>query len=229
MSGTYAVFIDASYLRSEGAKAIRQSPKGVRPDGQAVVSWCRFLARQESLHQTFLRAYWYDGAFDPLHSSYGGQRAFLDGLASIPGLQLRLGHIAERPSPLEQPIRRALESTAVGLGLETEKLLTEFDQHWTFRPSRHQKGVDTLIALDMVRLAARSVCATMVLVAGDRDLAEVVRASQDFGTRVLVAAPPRAGVSREVAQLADDIIDIPEDEVRRMLIPRPVHSGPGSG
>ena len=93
------------------------------------------------------------------------------------------------PSPLEQPIRRALESTAAGLGLEPEELLAEFDRHWTFRPNRQQKGVDTLIALDMVRLAGRSVCATMVLVAGDRDFAEVVRASQDFGTRVLVATP----------------------------------------
>ena len=87
--------------------------------------------------------------------------------------------------------------------------------------------MDTLIALDMVRLAGRSVCATMVLVAGDRDFAEVVRASQDFGTRVLVATPKRGSVSREVAQLADDVIDISEDEIRRMLTPRPTHSGSG--
>ena len=227
MSGTYAGFIDASFLRSEGAKAIGQSPKGVRPDAQAVVSWCRFLARQEALDQTFLRAYWYDSAFDPSHHNYGGQRSFFDAIALTPGLQLRLGHIAEGPSPLEQPIRRALESTAAGLGLEPEELLAEFDRHWTFRPNRQQKGVDTLIALDMVRLAGRSVCATMVLVAGDRDFAEVVRASQDFGTRVLVATPRRGSVSREVAQLADDVVDISEDEVRRMLTPRPTHSGSG--
>ena len=67
----------------------------------------------------------------------------------------------------------------------------------------------------------------MVLVAGDRDFAEVLRASQDFGTRVLVATPKRTSVSREVAQLADDVIDITEDEVRRMLTPRPMHTGSG--
>ena len=227
MSGTYAGFIDASFLRAEGAKSIGQSPKGVRPDAQAVVSWFRYLTHQESLDQMFLRAYWYDSAFDPSHPSYGGQRTFFDAIALTPGLQLRLGHIAEGASPLEQPIRRALDATAAGLGLESQVLLAEFDRHWTFRPNRQQKGVDTLIALDMVRLAGRSVCETMVLVAGDRDFAEVVRASQDFGTRVLVATPKRTSVSREVAQLADEVIDISEDEIRRMLTPRPTHSGAG--
>ena len=108
-------------------------------------------------------------------------------------------------------------------------MLAEFDRHWTFRPTRQQKGVDTLIALDMVRLAGRSVCETMVLVAGDRDFAEVVRATQDFGIRVLVATPRRTSVSREVAQLADDVVDISDDEMRRMLTPRPMYSGSGSG
>ena len=229
MSGTYAGFIDASFLRAEGAKAIGQSPKGVRPDALAVVGWCRDLACRESLDQTFLRAYWYDSAFDPAHGSYSGQRSFFDAIALTPGLQLRLGHIAEGPSPLEQPIRRALESTAVGLDMEPQDLLAEFDRHWTFRPNRQQKGVDTLIALDMVRLAGRSVCETMVLVAGDRDFAEVIRASQDFGIRVLVATPKRISVSREVAQLADDVIDISEDEIRKMLTPRPMYTGSGSG
>ena len=227
MSDTYAGFIDASFLRAEGAKSIGQSPKGVRPDAQAVVSWCRNLARQESLDQTFLRAYWYDSAFDPSHPGYTGQRSFFDAIALTPGLQLRLGHIAEGPSPLEQPIRRALESTATGLGMEPEELLGEFDRHWTFRPNRQQKGVDTLIALDMVRLARRSVCETMVLVAGDRDFAEVVRATQDFGIRVLVATPKRTSVSREVAQLADAVVDITDEEIRRMLTPRPTYSGSG--
>ena len=227
MSGTYAGFIDASFLRAEGAKSIGQSPKSVRPDALAVVDWFRNMAHHEALGQTFLRAYWYDSAFDPSHASYTGQRSFFDAIALTPGLQLRLGHIAEGPSPLEQPIRRALESTAAGLGLESGELLSEFDRHWTFRPNRQQKGVDTLIALDMVRLAGRSVCETMVLVAGDRDFAEVLRASQDFGTRVLVATPKRTSVSREVAQLADDVIDISDEEIRRMLTPRPTYSGSG--
>ena len=227
MPGTYAGFIDASFLRAEGAKSIGQPPKSVRPDASAVVDWFRNLAARKSFDPTFLRAYWYDSAFDPSHHNYAGQRSFFDAIALTPGLQLRLGHIAEAPSPLEQPIRRALETTASGLGLDPGELLSEFDRNWTFRSNRQQKGVDTLIALDMVRLAGRSVCTTMVLVAGDRDFAEVIRASQDFGTRVLVATPRRSSVSREVAQLADELIDITEAEVGRMLTPRPMSTGSG--
>ena len=221
MPGTYAGFIDASFLRAEGAKGIGQSPKAVRPNVQAVVNWCRRLGDPDWLGQTFLRAYWYDSAFDPAHHSHAGQRSFFDAIALTPGLHLRLGYIAETPSPLEQPIRRALEATAVGLGLTPSALQAEFDRHWTFRANRQPKGVDTLIALDMIRLASRSACDTMLLVAGDRDLAEVVRALQDFGPRVLVVKPHRTSVARDLAQVADDIIDISENEVRQMLTPRP--------
>lgn len=48
--------------------------------------------------------------------------------------------------------------------------VTDFAKHWTFYPECEQKGVDTLIALDLVRLAGRSVCSTALLTAGDRDL-----------------------------------------------------------
>ena len=75
-----------------------------------------------------------------------------------------------------------------------------------------------MIALDMVRLASRSVCETMVLVAGDRDLAEVVRSVQDFGIRVLVASPSQASIAQELAQLADGLIDM---SVENLLAVRP--------
>ena len=65
--------------------------------------------------------------------------------------------------------------------------MAEFDRNWTFRPERRQKGVDTLIALDLVRLAGHSVFDTAVLVSGDRDLAEAVRATQDLGSQVVIA------------------------------------------
>lgn len=122
---------------------------------------------------------------------------------------------------MERPIRSALRNTAQALGLEPDVLMNELERHWTFRPERHQKGVDTLIALDMVRLAGRAVCATAVLVSGDRDLAEAVRAAQDFGVRVLVATPNRPSVARQLAQLADDVIDISDDDLKVILQRRP--------
>lgn len=217
-------FVDAGFLRAEGARAIGQQPANVRPAARAVVDWFkRPTGRNDD--PAFLRAYWYDGAFDPAHAEYRGQRSFFEAIGLTPGIQLRLGHIAERQSRLEQPVRRALERTAAGLGLDPRQLMTEFERHWSFRSERQQKGVDTLIALDMVRLAGRSGYSTAVLVAGDRDLAEAVRAAQDFGAQVLVATPNRASVAPELAQLADDVIHIPETVVRQMLTVRPTPGG----
>ena len=174
---------------------------------------------------SFVRAYWYDGAFDPSHREYAGQRAYFDAIAFTPGVQLRLGHIAERSSRIERPILLALRNAAAGLDVDADKLVTEFGRHWTFRPERQQKGVDTLIALDLVRLAGRAAFDTAVLLAGDRDLAEAVRATQDFGRRVVVATPARRCVARELAQLADEIVDLDEADVRAMLSSRPMPAG----
>lgn len=223
MPNTVVGFVDAGFLRAEGARAIGQRAAGVRPVAGAIVDWFDDLCADSD--RTFLRAYWYDGAFDPSHAEYRGQRTFFEAIGLTPGLQLRLGHIAERQSRLEQPVRRALERTAGGLGLEPVRLMTEFERHWTFRAERQQKGVDTLIALDMVRLASRSGYSTAVLIAGDRDLAEAVRASQDFGARVLVATPIRSSVARELAQLADELIHLPEAVLRQMLTLRPTPAG----
>ena len=118
-------------------------------------------------------------------------------------------------------MRRALRETAEGLGVDPDELLSEFNSRWTFPPDRRQKGVDTLIALDMVRLAGRSAFSVAVLVAGDRDLAEVVRTVQDFGIRVIIATPNRKSVAAELAQLADSVICISEADRQNMLLPRP--------
>ena len=217
MAETYICFIDVGYLRAEGARALGSRPRNVRPDAEKVAEWVRTLSGLRIVDAQFLRAYWYDGSFDPSHHEYAGQRRFFNAIAQTPGIQLRLGHIAERRHQLRNPIRSAIRNSATALGVDPESLLEEFDQNWTFYPERQQKGVDTLIALDMVRLASRSVCETMVLIAGDRDLAEVVRTVQDFGIRVLVATPNLASVAQELAHLADAIIDMGGTVIEEML------------
>ena len=220
MSATYAGFVDAGYLIAEGARSIGKRPQEVRVDALAAVNWLRGID-DELVGSAFLRAYWYDGAFAPSHKEYSGQRRFFDAIARVQGIQLRLGHVAERPSRIARPMRRALRETAEGLGVDPDELLSEFNSRWTFPPDRRQKGVDTLIALDMVRLAGRSAFSVAVLVAGDRDLAEVVRTVQDFGIRVIIATPNRKSVAAELAQLADSVICISEADRQNMLLPRP--------
>ena len=221
MAVSYIGFIDVGYLRAEGARVLGTRARNVRPDAIEIVEWVRGLPERTPINAQFLRTYWYDGAFDPSHQEYAGQRRYFNAIARTPGIQLRLGHIAERQNRLRNPIRNAIRNSAVALGVDADSLLEEFDRNWTFYPERQQKGVDTLIALDMVRLASRSVCETMVLIAGDRDLAEVVRTVQDFGIRVLVATPNRASVAQELAQLADGIIDMSAGAIGDMLPLRP--------
>lgn len=226
MMQTYAGFIDVGYLRAAGAAVLGQRAASVNPNSSAVANWFRSIDATPQLSgQTFLRSYWYDGAFDPAHPNYAGQRTFFNAIARTPGIQLRLGHIAEHPNRLEDSIKQALANTAQDLGLEPARLLAAFNERWTFRPERQQKGVDTLIALDMVRLASRSAYTTAVLIAGDRDLAEAIRTAQDFGVRVLLASPSQQGVAQEVAQLADDLIDIAAADLRLMLPLRSSRSG----
>ena len=218
MMQTYVGFIDVGFLRAAGAAVLGQRAASVNPNSNAVANWFRSIGATPQLSgQTLLRAYWYDGAFDPAHPNYAGQRTFFNAIARTPGIQLRLGQIAERPNRFEDPIKQALANTAQDLGMAPSQLLAAFSQRWTFRPERQQKGVDTLIALDMVRLASRSAYTTAVLIAGDRDLAEAIRTAQDFGARVLLASPSQQSVAQEVAQLADDLIDIAEADLRLML------------
>ena len=215
LSDTYIGFVDAGFLRAEGARALRENPRNVRLDGEAVVDWYKELADDRS--GRFLRTYWYDAKFEYGHDHAEGQRRFFSAIAHIPGIQLRLGHIVEYRPWFEQGIRDALRRTASGLDLDPAELMSEFDAQWTFRPERRQKGVDTLLALDLVRLAGRGVFDTPVLITGDRDLAEAVRAAQELGSRVMIATPDRYSVAREMTELADEVIEISESHLQQIL------------
>ena len=89
-----------------------------------------------------------------------------------------------------------------------------------------QKGVDTLLVLDPVRLSGRAVCSTAILIVNDRDFAEAIRAAQDFGVRILIATANRRAVAREIRELADGVIDISEEKLREMLPNRPQSPSP---
>ena len=67
-----------------------------------------------------------------------------------------------------------------------------------------QKGVDTLITLDLLMLARERAAATAYLLTGDEDLREPVAAAQSMGIQiVLVGAPPMEG-SRQSYTLIDE-------------------------
>ena len=224
LDDVYAGFVDAGFLIAESARILRKKPNEVRLNASCVIDWHRLLGTssevEPSIGGRLLRVYWYDGAYTPAHARYGHQRRYHDAIAHIPGVQLRLGQLVERTSDLKAPIYRALENTAIGLGIAPQELIDEFEKNWKFYPTSQQKGVDTLIALDMVRLASRSAFGTAIVISGDRDLAEVIRTVQDYGIRVLVATPNRSSVAGEVLQIADGVIEISMTTIMEMLSDR---------
>ncbi len=191
-------FIDFGFLKKAACRPLGAPAKRLAPQPDGVVNWLRSF--QPNDPNAFVRAYWYDGAYDPRHPRHNAQRRYFDTIAAVPGIQLRLGHLQELKPKWQYAVQEALKSA----GLDRAK----FEEHFTFRPDLGQKGVDTRIALDLVRLAQRHAYDMGVLIAGDRDLAEPVRLAQDEGRRIVVAAPEKASVAIELKQLADEVIEL---------------------
>jgi uncharacterized LabA/DUF88 family protein len=192
VSGHYAVLVDAGFFRAEGAKALRLARGSVKFDGAACVKWFSEFSRDPRFadvkrifaNGVFLRAYWYDGAYDPADRRYPNQRAQFDALAIVPGLYLRLGHLQEKRLRWQHEVRKAVQACGISLA--------EFGKHYEFRSEVEQKGVDTLMALDLVHLARKRVVDSVLLVSGDRDLEEAADSPRASDARWLWAIRQRA-------------------------------------
>lgn len=214
---TLAGFVDHGYLRAEGARVLKLDRRRARTNAASVVKWIKECGAPGSRAATapdpsdarFLRAYWYDGAFDPGDVRRANQQQFLAAIAAQEGIQLRLGHIQEIKPAWQHALRKALEA----IGVDE----SDFQKHFELRPELRQKGVDTRITLDLVRLAQRRAFDAAVLIAGDRDLAEAVRVAQDEGVLITIAGPALHTVAKELRELADHLIEIPHDRLAGML------------
>lgn len=200
--------IDAGFLREAGARAlkIRLEELDFQPD--VIVDWMERCAVR--LNARFLRCYWYDATVTPGNSSmYVEQRRNLDRIEDTPGMQIRLGSLIERPQPWESAVRRVAKEYNVDP--------KEFISRMGVQKQYEQKGVDTLLVMDLVRFAQQHTYDYTILVSGDRDLAEAIRAAQGFGRSVLVAAPVETRISPEIGRLADEVLWLTEIVLRRML------------
>lgn len=87
--------------------------------------------------------------------------------------------------------------------------------------SLRQKGVDTLMAVDMLVGAFSGLFDVAVLVSGDADFVPVVEEVKRRGVMVAVAAATRS-LSDELRRAADRFIEITQQEHRRFLSPIPM-------
>ncbi|WP_327075599.1 NYN domain-containing protein (plasmid) [Kitasatospora purpeofusca] len=203
-------FIDAGFLRPSFARIAGRNPGSIEVDYAEVVHWCRLAARR--LSSPLLRVYWYDGAYEPTHPQYAIQRKEFEKISDTPGIQVRLGHLQKRKSIEKAAIRKAMNE----LGLNFSELEKKVD----FGDSYEQKGVDSLIVLDLVRLAQAGVYDTAILIASDRDLVEGVKVAQDSGALVVVARPGTYAISKEMARVCDELVSISSDIARRIVLER---------
>jgi uncharacterized LabA/DUF88 family protein len=111
------------------------------------------------------------------------------------------------------------------LRLRLETLLADRDAR---RPRREQKGVDTLLALDLVRLASEAAAgqgpSTIVLLTGDGDFCPAVQAAQRLGARVFLLLGPgpagQIGLSGKLRHHADGEIVMDDAAFRQMYTTR---------
>jgi hypothetical protein len=85
-------FVDAGFLKAEGARTLGTRPTRASSNAQGAVSVLKSLAASQGC--ALLRTYWYDGAFEVGTPYYQKQRPYLDAISSTPGIQIRLGHTA---------------------------------------------------------------------------------------------------------------------------------------
>ena len=77
-----------------------------------------------------------------------------------------------------------MRKVARELDLDPKEFISRLD----IKKAYEQKGVDTLLVLDMVRLAQHGTYDYAILVAGDRDLEQAIRTAQDLDA--LYSSPP---------------------------------------
>jgi uncharacterized LabA/DUF88 family protein len=206
MGMNVAGFVDVGFVRAAVAKACGIEPSKVRLDAAALVQQVERIA--DSWDGLFLRVYWYDGQHPQSDPRHGNQRKYLDAVAAIPGIQLRLGHITSHTPAWHEQLHRALDKCGVDRAT--------FERHFKLAPEYQQKGVDTLMVLDIVRLAQRSAYDIAVVFSGDRDICEAVRAAQDEGRRVTLLVPDDRSAGAELRSLADRVITFTDEELRAL-------------
>ena len=146
-----------------------------------------------SPNRTLVRTYYYTTTLTPDHT--GEQRAakdrFLAALDHVPYLEVRLGKLVKRDSDCPHCHQRV------------EKYV--------------EKGVDMRIGVDMVAGAAKRLYDTAILVSGDGDLKEAVRAVKELGLHVEIASFLK-GRSYDLTQAADLCHDLKTADLQPFLL-----------
>lgn len=87
-----------------------------------------------------------------------------------------------------------------------------------------EKGVDIALAVKMISLSVEKNCDKIILLSGDYDYAEAIKYVKSKMTKIHIVKihkghpPKNRSVSRDLAVLADKIIDVYESEIRSSFL-----------
>lgn len=161
--------------------------------GRTDVNMGSFAAFLVGPARDLIRTYYYTCALPPDHDdpSRQAQQRFFTALQRVPYTELRLGKLVKRENQCE----------ACG-----------------DKRSRYQeKGVDMRIGVDMLAAASKGLYDVAILVSGDGDLVEAVKAVKDLGKHVELATFPK-GRSDELAAAADVLTVLNSGEMKPLLL-----------
>ncbi|AJM92701.1 NYN domain-containing protein [Nitrosopumilus piranensis] len=204
------IFIDGGYLR----KNVKNLVDNDDINYQILAHYLRDNGRLDTRFAAHvIRNYYYDGIANvkDAESNYDGSDK---GLELLDVSSEMIQEKEEKQERYVTPIKN-LELFEVRLGRHVLSTVggVENRKNWSWR----QKGVDGLIAIDMITKAYEGQYNTPILLAGDADFIEIVNSVKNLGTNVVGAFFP-GHVSQELEYSLDKKIELVKGELLNQKI-----------
>lgn len=187
-----ALFIDGAYLE----KLLREEHGGLPIDLEKLSDWLVEVVRAETpgIPIAHLRSYYYhalpwephEGATEEERQRVQNKRSFFHRIEHLNRFEVRLGR--------------------------TQRFYDDNSSAYRYE----QKGVDVLLSVDLVSLAARGDIQYAVLVAPDADFVPAVKAAKNNGTVVFLAAGEIPPPSWELRKECDQFIPLENEKLRTL-------------
>lgn len=191
------VFIDGAYLRINAKELFGNDDLRYKNLAHVLVS----DTLHGNLQPHLVRAYYYDGI-----ASVKQVESMSD--ASIAGHAIDI--LGAKENEQEKYVEKIRMTDLFDVRLGQSILLTaggvEQKKNWVFR----QKGVDALIAVDMITKAYQNQYDEAVLIAGDADLLPIVEAVKNIGPRI-TGAYFEGHIKKELQHAFDKRITLTKD------------------
>ncbi len=177
--------------------------------------------------QERLRTYFYDclpfqgdSPSDEEKELYRRKQSYLHALGLLPRFEVRHGRLARRNinfKEVERPNGSTffLACSDADPAYDPKNIVVKFEQ----------KGIDTLVGIDVTGLSVRRSIATVILVAGDSDFIPSMRVAKDEGMLLRLVYHDSA-IHRDLIQLADDRFLLTREFIQNVTVSAKVKTAP---